>query len=274
MHKPQEKVRQFRWEVLGELASPTRAAYVGSLTADTRARYLVEEAGETAAALVGGARAREILLENGGLPLDTECAAGAKCLPAKPDLVAVVDGGVDTIYVAYGLFEELSLDAEPFFDAVHAANMRKAAGPKEGEPWKTGAKPPGWVSPEGEIRKLLDEADKRDVAASPLTAEALARAVAEHAERTAYLAGREALTDARAALAREGVLLDLLRRVAGARGGPDSWIGVDDYCVLCGGAETAPPHAPYGRAVTFKRGHHALDCPTVPLQAFYLEAGR
>lgn len=151
MYKAQLQVRQFRREVLG--IEPGTAGGIGISDAEFRARHLLEEAAETAAALIGGARARELLDALAGLPLSDDGAG--RTLRRDPDEVAALDGGCDTLYVALGLFEDRGLDAEPFFDAVHDANMRKSCGPKEGEPWKAGAKPPGWVPPDGEIRRLL-----------------------------------------------------------------------------------------------------------------------
>ena len=159
MHRPQRQVQEFMLKVVEKPTSPATPAIRDG---DLRARLIIEEAAETVAALVGGARAREILAEHAALPLDTARDTGGalyrKSLPRDPDLVLAVDGICDLVYVAYGAAEAIGIDVEPFFDVVHAANMKKTGAPKKGEPWKPGAKPPGWVSPDAEIQRLLREA--------------------------------------------------------------------------------------------------------------------
>ena len=60
------------------------------------------------------------------------------------DMPGLVDGLIDTIYIAIGTLVELGVDAQVLFDEVHRANMRKVqAGP--GEKIK---KPVGWVGPD------------------------------------------------------------------------------------------------------------------------------
>jgi predicted HAD superfamily Cof-like phosphohydrolase len=45
--------------------------------------------------------------------------------PAKFDLVEVVDAGLDIVYVVYGLFVEMGVNATPLFEEVQASNMSK-----------------------------------------------------------------------------------------------------------------------------------------------------
>lgn len=145
MHKAQEQVRQFAREIIEAPTSPARPEV---RDASLRARLIVEEAAETAVALVGADRARDMLEEFARRELRDG---------VEPDLVAVVDGLCDLIYVAYGTAEAVGIDLELYFDAVHAANMRKT-GEAIDDHGKKGRKPPGWVPPDAEIRRLLDKA--------------------------------------------------------------------------------------------------------------------
>lgn len=81
-----------------------------------------------------------------------ECAE-TKAALLVGDLPGIVDGCIDTIYVALGILNRCGVDAEKFFNLVHAANMAKAGGPKR-EDGKH-MKPPGWQPPdiEGELRR-------------------------------------------------------------------------------------------------------------------------
>lgn len=61
------------------------------------------------------------------------------------DLVEAIDGCCDLLCVVYGTLAELGVDAAPFWDEVHASNMRKAGGPTREDGKKL--KPNGWVGP-------------------------------------------------------------------------------------------------------------------------------
>lgn len=156
MFGAQLKVRDFMRRVLRLDVPPTRP---GIRDPEVRARLIIEEAAETAAALLGHARATDLLREYAGLPSsearDEEGQPYKRSLQARPSLVGVVDGASDLLVVTLGLGETVGVDLEPHFAAVHEANMRKSHEPKEGEPWKPGRKPPGWVGPEAQHRELL-----------------------------------------------------------------------------------------------------------------------
>lgn len=63
----------------------------------------------------------------------------------KPDLVEVIDGLCDLIYVAYGAAIRSGVDLEPFFLEVHRSNMNKVGGGIR-EDGKI-IKPEGWEAP-------------------------------------------------------------------------------------------------------------------------------
>lgn len=52
----------------------------------------------------------------------------------------------DILYVTYGYAVALGVDLEPYFNAVHAANMEKVGGPKR--PDGKQLKPEGWQPPD------------------------------------------------------------------------------------------------------------------------------
>lgn len=123
---------------------------------------------ETAVGLVGEEEAMEVVNEVQGELLDklAEKYPGA---PPGADVVEVVDGLCDTVYVALGIAEAVGVDLEPHFQAVHDANMRKTPGDVDGH-GKRGVKPPGWVDPKGKIAGiLLDQA--LDAPPAPLEGE-------------------------------------------------------------------------------------------------------
>lgn len=72
----------------------------------------------------------------------------------QQDIVKVADAVADLLYVVLGTAIEHGIDIDPIFDAVHAANMRKAGGRKnEFGKW---IKPEGWAGPEPEIKAILE----------------------------------------------------------------------------------------------------------------------
>jgi len=146
MHDPQKHVREFHLKVVRQPSSPARPAL---RDARLRARLVVEEAVEAAVGLVGREAALALLAEHAERTMEK---------PFEPDIVEAIDGLVDTIWVCYGTAEAIGVDLEPFWDAVRRANMAKLdfrTGEGDG---KKGVKPPGWVSPQVEIRRLLDAA--------------------------------------------------------------------------------------------------------------------
>lgn len=168
MHKPQEQVRQFRRDVLKQSVSPS---YPMIRDAVERARFIAEEAAETMAALVGGAAAKQMLSELAQTPLDTDVDGDGKpfkrVLRAKPDLVEVIDGVCDGIFVYYGVAEAIGIDLEPYYDAVWKSNMEKTGALRdENMPdGPRGKKPPGWQPPTGAIRRQL-LADKATISSA------------------------------------------------------------------------------------------------------------
>lgn len=69
------------------------------------------------------------------------------------NIVLVADSLADTIYVAAGSNLEYGIPGHEVFGEVHAANMRKAGGPKRAD--GKVLKPPGWRPPniEGVLRR-------------------------------------------------------------------------------------------------------------------------
>jgi predicted HAD superfamily Cof-like phosphohydrolase len=118
MRRQQDMVRQFH-EALGVPVGDRPAVR----DAELRARLLLEEAGETVAALESG------------------------------DLVGVIDGLCDVIYIALGTAVSCGVELEPFFREVHRSNMRKlGAGVRaDGKVLK----PEDWTPPD--IKGLLLE---------------------------------------------------------------------------------------------------------------------
>jgi predicted HAD superfamily Cof-like phosphohydrolase len=132
MHKPQQQVAELHREVVN---APTSPAEPKLRNPELRARLILEEAFETAVGLVGGYRATQLI--------------GEQCREidpaAKPDLVEAIDGCIDTLVVVYGTLEDIGVDAEPFFDEVHRANMAKRGGPMRADGKRL--KPQGWKPP-------------------------------------------------------------------------------------------------------------------------------
>lgn len=78
---------------------------------------------------------------------------------AAGDLVKAADALVDLTYVVLGTAAFHGFQFKPMWDAVHRANMAKirtpsAADSKRGSSYDV-IKPPGWVSPEPEIRDII-----------------------------------------------------------------------------------------------------------------------
>ncbi len=62
------------------------------------------------------------------------------------DLAAIAGEAIDLLYVTYGLCVAYGIDADAVFDAVHRANLAKAAGPRR--PDGKQLKPVGWTPPD------------------------------------------------------------------------------------------------------------------------------
>lgn len=67
------------------------------------------------------------------------------------DMVAAVDGLLDTIYVALGTLYFMGVPVQECWDAVHKANMAKVRGITKRGNACDAVKPPDWVGPEAEI---------------------------------------------------------------------------------------------------------------------------
>jgi predicted HAD superfamily Cof-like phosphohydrolase len=145
MNKAQEQVRDFHREVID---GPTSPAEPRVRNPELRASLILEEAIETAVALVGSARAQTIVQAQLVGVLQESARAGK----GEPCLVDAIDGCMDLLYVAYGTCEDIGIDAEPFFDEVHRSNMAKRD--PEGRqkisatPLGKKLKPPGWTPPD------------------------------------------------------------------------------------------------------------------------------
>ena len=90
----------------------------------------------------------------------------------KPDMVKMVDGLIDLLYVTYGTLVEMGCDPEMLADEVHRSNMAKL-GP-DGKPLARtdgkALKPPGWTPPdiEGVLEKMgFDTCQKEKGDGSP-----------------------------------------------------------------------------------------------------------
>lgn len=160
MHKPQEQVRQFHREVLDQASSPAEPKFRNP---QLRASLILEEAIETVVALVGSVKATELLvhaaLESDLLTITHDGLAenDDPSTVKQPNLVEAIDGCIDTLVVTYGTLEDIGVDAEPFFDEVHRANMAKAGGPVRADGKRL--KPPGWTPPDiaGVLARMLKE---------------------------------------------------------------------------------------------------------------------
>ena len=63
------------------------------------------------------------------------------------NMVEIIDGGIDLIYVVLYMFCMCGVDAEFFWREVQRSNMAKAGGPKDPVTGKQ-LKPPGWTPPD------------------------------------------------------------------------------------------------------------------------------
>lgn len=143
MHRPQEQVRELH-VAIGHDHSPAMPML---RVQDLRASLILEEAIETACALVGPAAAQSAVQTQ--LQKALEKLARAK--QSEPNIIEAIDGCVDTLVVVYGTLEAIGVDVEPFFDEVHKANMAKASGPVREDGKRL--KPEGWTPPD--IRGVL-----------------------------------------------------------------------------------------------------------------------
>ncbi len=133
---------------------PTSPADPGLRSQALRAALILEEAFETAVALVGAAAAQNIV--HAQILTTLNKIAARKC-SGEPNLAEAIDGCMDVLVVTYGTMEVMGVDAEPFFDEVMRANMEKVGGPVR-EDGKI-LKPSGWSPPDitGVLRRMQEE---------------------------------------------------------------------------------------------------------------------
>ncbi|MDV6375836.1 hypothetical protein [Deinococcus arenicola] len=95
---------------------------------------------------------RRTLIAEEAAEVDHEFAAleGRELTP--PDLAPLAHELADLLYVTYGAFVTLGIDADAVFAAVHRANMNKTTGPKRADGKQL--KPPGWQG--ADIRAVLE----------------------------------------------------------------------------------------------------------------------
>lgn len=110
--------------------------------ADFRARLIMEEAVETVEAMTG--RNCEFAYVGGRMNARED---------AQQDIVKMIDGLCDLIYVTIGAAVQMGIDLEPFWDEVQRTNMAKVGGEIREDGKRL--KPEGWKPPE--IRKILHQ---------------------------------------------------------------------------------------------------------------------
>lgn len=142
MNRLQDMVGDFNWAIKAQRGDkPELRAH------ELRARLILEEAFETAEAILGCDDAIRVTHE---ILIKREDEA-PKC--EYPDMVEAIDGLCDLLYVTFGAFDAFGVDAEPFFSLVHEANLTKLSGPVDEHGKRL--KPPGFVPPNEAIRALL-----------------------------------------------------------------------------------------------------------------------
>ncbi len=72
--------------------------------------------------------------------------------PEGPDLAALAHELADLLYVTYGAFVALGIDADAVFAEVHRANMHKVSGPRRADGKQL--KPEGWQP--ADVRAVLE----------------------------------------------------------------------------------------------------------------------
>jgi predicted HAD superfamily Cof-like phosphohydrolase len=137
---------------------------------ELRAELILEEAMEAAAA--------QLMIARGGDPVSVRFTlqqmalrlAGNAAISAgnAPDLfVFAIDGLCDSLYVQFGTFVEMGINATPYFNEVHRSNMTKIGG--EIRPDGKNLKPASYEPPnlsaivDQDIQRTLGEAMTRAV---------------------------------------------------------------------------------------------------------------
>lgn len=151
MNRHQEMVRDFH-RAIGQEISPNVPMLRQPML---RASLVIEEAMETAFALVGSTSATMLVQR---ILLDLQQKSARSEISDRPNIIEAIDGCIDTLVVTYGTLEAIGVDAEPFFDEVHRANMTKATGPVRADGKRL--KPEGWTPPDigGVLGRIQEEA--------------------------------------------------------------------------------------------------------------------
>lgn len=146
MHRPQEQVRDFMRAL--HHPTPDTIEKLDTKRLKLRLDLILEEAQELV-------EASGFAIDEAGGEDDPEAAVAVPVYGERPNMSAQIDALCDLLYVTYGMAVEMGVDLEPFFELVHASNMKKLGGPVR-EDGKT-LKPEGWKPPdiEGRLRSLL-----------------------------------------------------------------------------------------------------------------------
>ena len=102
---------------------------------------------------------RRTLIQEEAAEVDAEFRARAARMDAgeplvAADLTARAHELADLLYVTYGAFDRLGLDADAVFAEVHRANLTKASGPRRAD--GKILKPEGWQP--ADVRSVLERA--------------------------------------------------------------------------------------------------------------------
>lgn len=136
---------------IGDVAKPD-----ATVDMKLRLKLIAEEMDELLDALAPGVRAQFNVRDAVNAWL-IACHAWPEKLRQAPDLPAVADALADLAYVTVGANVTWGIPGAAVWSEVHAANMRKANGPKDPQTGKA-LKPPGWTPPdiEGVLARAKD----------------------------------------------------------------------------------------------------------------------
>jgi predicted HAD superfamily Cof-like phosphohydrolase len=161
MNRYQQMVREFH--IAMEQPNPDRRTPLFERR-KLRASLLLEEVFELihAAGLrvrILGASQGKVCIGTDDLLIEADRRLGGVAVP-MPNEAEMIDALCDVSYVTFGAAVEMGVDLDPFFDAVHAANMKKLEGPVRADGKRL--KPADWKPPP--IQEMLD-ADAGDAGA-------------------------------------------------------------------------------------------------------------
>lgn len=129
-------------DAIGE-QSPSSPTMPDDKTRMLRARLILEEAFETVQALVGGDAAWNMGI---AAVQEIDCSA-------DPNLIGVVDGIADTLFVLFGTADVLGVDMDPVFEEVASNNALKTKNGRDA----TGKLIKSPNHPPPRIRELLEK---------------------------------------------------------------------------------------------------------------------